>query len=267
MNGAREQSRARGAEVKSAVRVLEILELLARAREPVPLREVAAELGYPRSSTHALLQTLVARGYATKNGHERYALEDSVRHGPGWIDRAEAQLLAAARPVMEEMRDRLGETVFLGVRLPTGDVRRLEKCVSRQPVRYDTDRTTPAPAYCTAMGRTLLAHWDPVSLRRYLARVRLVAHTPLTVTDPDKLVALLARIRKQGHAVVDQEYVVGGIGVAAPVRDRAGAVVAVLNIGAVVPRFASARAQLIEGVKLGAAQVSRRLGYRPETAG
>jgi DNA-binding IclR family transcriptional regulator len=258
---------AKSGEVKSAVRVLEILELLARAREPVPLREVAAELGYPRSSTHALLQTLVARGYASKNGHERYALEDGVRHGPGWIDRAEAQLLAAARPVMEEMRDRLGETVFLGVRLPSGDVRRLEKCVSRHAVRYDTDRITPAPAYCTAMGRTMLAYWDSDALRRYLKRVRLVAHTPNTITDPEKLLVLLARIRKQGHAVVDQEYVIGGVGVAAPVRDRSGAVVAVLNIGAVVPRFAAARAQLIDGVKQGAAQVSRRLGYRPEQAG
>lgn len=253
-------------EVKSAVRVLEILELLARASEPMPLREVAAELGYPRSSTHALLQTLVSRGYASKNGHERYALDEGVRHGPGWIERAEAQLVAAARPVMEEMRDALGETVFLGVRLPSGDVRRLVKCVSRNEVRYDTDRTEPAPAYCTAMGRTMLAHWDPTSLRRYLARVRLVAHTPFTLTDRDKLLALLARIRKQGHAVVDQEYVIGGVGVAAPVRDRGGAVVAVLNLGAVVPRFAASRARLIAGVKQGAAQISRRLGYRPEQA-
>lgn len=253
-------------EVKSAVRVLEILELLARVPEPVPLREVAAELGYPRSSTHALLQTLVSRGYAVKNGHERYALDEAVRQGPGWIDRSEAQLLAAARPVMEEMRDRLGETVFLGVRLPSGDVRRLEKCVSRQAVRYDTDRPDPAPAYCTAMGRTLLAYWDPMSLRRYLARARLAAHTPLTVTDPGRLVALLARIRKQGHVVVDQEFVIGGVGIAAPVRDRDGEVVAALNIGAVAQRFAASRARLIEGVKHGAVQVSRRLGYRPEPA-
>lgn len=253
----------KGGEVKSAVRVLEILELLARMREPVPLREVAAELGYPRSSTHALLQTLVARGYATKNGHERYALDESVRQGPGWIERGEAQLVAAARPVMEEMRDALGETVFLGVRLPSGDVRRLVKCVSRHEVRYDTDRPEPAPAYCTAMGRTMLAHWDSASLTRYLKRVRLVAHTPFTVTDRDKLQALLARVRKQGHVVVDQEYVVGGVGVAAPVRGRNGVVVAVLNVGAVAPRFAAARARLIAGVKQGAAQISRRLGYRP----
>ena len=130
-------------------------------------------------------------------------------------------------------------------------------------MRYDTERTTPAPAYCTAMGRTMLAHWDPRSLERYLARVELVAHTPLTLTDRGKLVAVLARVRRQGHAVVDQEYAVGGVGVAAPVRERGGAVVAVLNIGAVAPRFAQSRARLIEGVKLAAAQISRRLGHRP----
>lgn len=249
-------------EVKSAVRTLEILELLARAREPVALKEVVLELGFPKSSAHALLQTLVSRGYATRCGTDRYALDEALRHGPGWLDRSEAQLVAAARPVMERLRDALGETVFIGVRTNSGDVRRLEKCVSRHAIRYDTDRQDPAPGYCSAMGRVMLAHWDPAAVQRYFARVRLAAHTRFTVTDRRRIVAILTQIRSAGYAVLDQEYVLGATGIAAPIRNRSGTVVAVIDVGAVAQRYAARPRAMIEGVQRAAAAISARLGHR-----
>ena len=249
-------------EVKSAVRTLEILEYLARAREPVALKDVVLELGFPKSSAHALLQTLVSRGYAARSGADRYVLDENLRQGPGWLDRSEAQIVAAARPVIESLRDALGETVFIGVRTNSGDVRRIEKCVSRHSIRSDTDRPEPAPGYCSAMGRVMLAHWNPAAVRRYLARVKMVAHSPQTVTDRRRLAAILAEIREQGYAVVDQEYVPGAVGIAAPVRNRTGAVVAVVDVGAVAQRYAAQPRAMIEGVKRAAAAISERLGHR-----
>jgi IclR family transcriptional regulator, pca regulon regulatory protein len=247
-------------EVKSAARVLDLVEYLAGCTEPVTLKQITAELGFPKSSAHALAQTLVSRGYAIQDATDRYLLVHGTSHGSS-IRAREARLVSAAHPVMERLRDGSGETVVLSVRTVRGEVKRLAKCVSRQVVRYDTDLDGPVASYCTAAGRVLLAHWEPAALEAYLARTRLTAHTPFTVTDPARLRDILAQTREHGVAVNDQEYVAGASGIAAPVRDRDGMVAAALNLGTPTARFHQRRDEIIMAVKDAAAQVSRRFGY------
>lgn len=249
-------------EVKSAARIIEVLEFLARASEPVSLKDVVNELGYPKSSAHGLLTTLVGRGYAVRHEGDRYALNEACRSGPGWIGGDEARLIAVARPLMDELRDDLGESVFLGARLRNGDVKHLAKSVSRQAIRYDTERSGPVPAYCTAMGRVLLAFWRREAVENYLSTASLVPQTPYTVTDKAALAAILANVRRDGYAISDQEMVLGGSGVAAPVWNRAGQVVAALNLGVVAPRFAEGRERMIAGVVGAARLLSARFGFK-----
>ncbi|MCC6468325.1 MAG: IclR family transcriptional regulator [Alphaproteobacteria bacterium] len=249
-------------EVKSAARVLELLELLARCPAPIALKDVVATLGIPKSSAHGLLQTLVARGYAERDGTDRYAFHESLRQSPGWVGGSEAQLLALAQPIMDQLRDELGETVFLGVRGARGDVKALGKAASRAPIRYDADLVGLRPAYCTAMGRVLLAWWDPASTEAYLTRTKLRAYTANTVTDRQKLHGLLAQVRLDGYAVLDQEYVLGGTATAAPVLHRDGTVAAALNVGTVSSRYPQAKRQIIAAVIRAAGRISQRLGYR-----
>jgi IclR family transcriptional regulator, pca regulon regulatory protein len=248
-------------EVKSAARVLELIEFLAGCSEPVSLKEITTELGYPKSSAHALAQTLVSRGYAIQDSTERYLLVHGNRHGSSFRAR-EARLLSAAHPVMESLRDRSGETVMLSVRTSRGEIKRLAKCVSRQAVRYDADLDAPAASYCTATGRVLLAYWEPAAVEAYFARTRLVAYTPFTVTDPARLREILAQVREEGVAINDQEFIAGSSGIAAPVRDREGQVAAALNLGTLTVRFHARRGEIIAAVKEAAGQVDRRFGYR-----
>jgi DNA-binding IclR family transcriptional regulator len=247
-------------EVKSAARTLELIEYLARCAEPVSLKQIVAELGYPKSSAHGLAQTLVSRGYAIQDSSERYLLIHGHRQSAA-ARASEARLLAVAHPVMEALRDRSGETVLLSVRAGDGSIKRLGKCVSRQPEHYDIDLDRPAESYCTAMGRVLLAHWEPAAIEGYLARARLVAYTPFTVTDPVRLREIFAQVREEGVAVNDQEFVPGASGIAAPVHDGAGQVTAALNLGTPVARFHSRREEIVGAVKRAAAEVNRRLGH------
>jgi len=248
-------------EIKSAARILELLEFLARASEPVALREVVDELGYPKSSAHGLLATLVGRGYAVRDESDRYALNHACRSGPGWVGGQEAQLIAAARPIMDRLRDEVGESVFLGARLRNGDVKHLAKSVSRHAIRYDTERAAPVPAYCTAMGRILLAFWRRKAAETYLATTPRLARTPFTTTKLADLRAILDGVRRDGYAISDQEMVMGGSGVAAPVWNRAGEVVAVLNLGVVTSRFHDNRERMVAAVVEGARLLSGRLGF------
>jgi len=247
-------------EVRSAARVLEILELLARIGQPVPLKDVVSALRLPKSSAHGLLQTLVARGYAQRDAADRYALAPALS-AAGWVGGPDAQLTALARPVMEALRDALRETVFLGVRGPGDDVKVLAKLLSPEIVRYDSEITPLRPAYCTAMGRVLLAFAEPGTADLYLARNKLRPLTPHTVTDPEKLRQGLVRIKRQGFDVVEEELTIGGSGAAAPIFDAQGRCQAALNVATVSHRFPMARDRIIAAVRAAADEVSRRLGH------
>lgn len=248
-------------EVKSAARMLDLLEYLAGCAEPVKLKDIVATLGFPKSSAHALAQTLVSRGYAIQDTAERYVLVHASRHRSA--TRAhEARLLSAAHPVMEQLRDVSGETVVLAVRNTRGESKRLAKCVSRQAIRFDVDLDGNSESYCTATGRLLLAHWDAALADAYLARVPLIARTPKTVTDPDAIRALFVRILEEGVSICDEEHILGSTGLAVPIRGRDGSVVAALNLGVVTTRYQSRSGELIVVLKDAGRQISERLGYR-----
>lgn len=249
-------------EVKSAVRVLELLELLARSEEPLTLRAIVSELGYPKSSTFNLLATLISRAYVVRVEPESYKIHDAFRNGPGWASGRDAQLIATAQPIMDALRDQEGETVFLGTRRRDGRVKILSKSVSRQAVRFDSDLCGTDPAYCTAMGRVLLSSWAPHRVDAYLARERLVKITDHTVIDRVQLRKILEETRRSGFGVSDQEAVPGGSGVAAPVRDSSGEVIAALNIATVSPRFDSCKDRLAQAAMRNAAELSYRLGFK-----
>ena len=254
-------------EVKSAVRVLEILEFLARAHKPMTLKTIVAELGYPKSSTFNLLATLVSRAYVVRDDTEAYRIHEAFRNGPGWSSGSDAHLIATAQPIMDALRDNEGETVFLGTRRKDGRVKLLAKSVSHQAVRFDSDLTGSDPAYCTAMGRVLLAYWQPEKTGTYLAKERIVPLTEKTVIDRVQIRRIIEDVRETGYAICDEEAVAGGSGVAAPVRDACGEVIATLNIATISSRFTSCREKMIAAVVQNAADLSARLGYKPSTTG
>jgi DNA-binding IclR family transcriptional regulator len=251
-----------GSEVKSAVRVLELLELLARSEHPMTLRAIVSELGYPKSSTYNLLATLMSRAYVVRVEPESYRIHEAFKNGPGWTSGRDAQLIATAQPIMDALRDQEGETVFLGVRRRDGRVKVLSKSVSRQAVRFDSELTGSDPAYCTAMGRVLLASWAPHRVDAYLARERLVRITEHTVIDRLQLRKVFEKAGRDGYAISDQEAVPGGSGVAAPVCDNSGEVIAALNIATVSSRFDSCRDRLAAAAIRNAAELSYRLGFK-----
>lgn len=258
-------NRENNGEVKSAVRVLEILEFLARAHKPVTLKAIVAELGYPKSSTFNLLATLVARAYVVRDDTESYKIHDAFRNGPGWCSGSDAYLIATAQPIMDAMRDNEGETVFLGARRKDGRVKLLAKSASHQVVRFDSVLTGSDPAYCTAMGRILLAHWQPEKTASYLAKERIIPLTDKTVIDRVQIRRIIDAARENGYAICDEEAVIGGSGVAAPVFDASGEVIATLNMATISSRFTACRQRMIDAVIKHAAELSARLGHKPST--
>lgn len=248
--------------VKSAARVLDLLELLSSRAEPMRLNELVAFMGIPKSSAHGLVSTLVARGYIAKDSADRYTVVESFRQGFGWVGGFEGLLTSVSAPIVEEIRNQLDETVFVCVRTEQQNARLITKAVSRQPIRYDASEQSSLPGYGTVMGRVLLAWQSSDKVDDYFARTELKPFNDKTPTTEAEIRAALQKIRTNGYGTIVDEYANGGAGIAAPIRNAAGEVVAVLDIATVTARFELRHDEMLKAVLDGAERISLRLGYR-----
>jgi DNA-binding IclR family transcriptional regulator len=232
--------------VRSASRVLDILEYFATASEDLALTTVSEAFGMPKSSTLALLRTLVMRGYVVRSERGLYALNDAFRNrGFGWGADALARLTAIAQPAMDALCEELGETVILGWLGDDGQVRFLAKSVAQAVVRYDVDLGSVSPAYCTAIGRALLSRHPRDRRDAMLTSLPRPSLTPNTVTDLDGVNARIDQAAQDGYAIVQEEYAVDGVGIAMPICYSDGTPLAALDVGCVASRFADKCTKII----------------------
>jgi DNA-binding IclR family transcriptional regulator len=195
-------------EVKSAARTVELLELLAaRGDRPARLQELADELGVPRSSMYALLQTLISRGWVrTDITGSLYGIGiRALLTGTGYLDSDPRVRLV--RPYLDEASDALGETIHMG-RLDGRDVAYLATRESHEYLRTISRVGRRFPAHAGALGKALLAERadDRLPPEPYAAL------TPNTRTTRASLAADLAGVRERGYAIDREEGVPGIVG-------------------------------------------------------
>ncbi|AUL14718.1 IclR family transcriptional regulator [Bordetella bronchiseptica] len=220
--------------VKSATRVLDLLELLSTSPSALRVMEIAEEMDIPQSSASMLLATVEARGYIEREA-DGYRIARRFSEG-GWVAGKLGVLLRAARPHMQALTEQTGESAFLGILTPAGDMQYVEKSVSQNPLRYDAELGKRA-AYATTNGLVLLAALEEEELARYFDGRKFERLTPVTITDEAVLRQELERVRRQGYASLTDSHVVGASGSAFGIRDRQGVVVAALCIIAPTERF------------------------------
>ena len=183
--------------VKTAERTLDLIELFAQERRPLSLSDLAARLGMPVSSTHALINTLLDRGYLYQAGKRLgYFPTRKLKQMSDAIADA-APLHATFGPRLAQLRDACGETVLLTKR--QGDaVTNLEVYESAQSVRFSPVVGDLKPMHSTAAGKAILSVLPAEQMIQILARLKLERHTEFTITDRVKLASDVARGRKRG---------------------------------------------------------------------
>jgi IclR family acetate operon transcriptional repressor len=204
--------------VQSVGRVLDLLEIVSDAGGEIGLSELATRSGLPLPSIHRLVRTLVQRGYMRQLPNRRYAL--GARLIPlGQV--AGSMLGTWARPVLTGLVDALGESANLAV-LDHDSAMYVGQVPSRHTMRMFTEVGRRVPVHCTGVGKALLSQLPDEQVRELLARTGMPAQTPYTITDPDVLLAELARIRRDGYALDEGEQEVGVRCVAVPVHAALG---------------------------------------------
>lgn len=248
--------------LSSVAAALRLLRLFSAEEPELGITAMAARLDVAKSTAHRLAATLVAEGFLEQNpGDGRYRLGLGL-FALGTLVRRRMDVSEQAVPQLHELGALTGETVHLAV-LHGAEILYLRNIDSPHAIRPRSYLGVRMPAHCTCEGRALLA-FSPPAVVSELLRTRLQPRTPHTVTDRDRLAQLLARVRATGHAIDDQESEPGMRGVAAPIFDAGGAVVAAVGVVGPVQRVSKpALRQLARQVTAAAGRISARLGHDP----
>lgn len=220
------------ASVQSIDRAVSILDAFTAERPVLGVSDLARVTRLSRSTTHRLLSTLLAHDLVQQvPGSAGYALGARLL-ALAEVARAKVDLRSLATPVMTALRDRTGETVGLHVVGADWSRVTIAQVESGHALRRTyTDLGTPRPIHQGAPGKLLLAFAPGEAAEELLTRP-LAAATPRTIVAPDALRRELAAIRRRGYATSLDERVEGVTGLAAPVRDHTGGVLAALSVSA-----------------------------------
>jgi len=199
--------------VKSADRVLDILQLLARQGSALSHHEIGTALGIPKSSLTQLLRNLVARGFLALD-----ALQGTYSLGPAVFELvrgsgAREGLTAHARPIVDWLAKSLGEATSFSV-LHDDEVERVCVAESRSPLSYRMAVGDSFPLYSTSAGKVILAAMPPARRNTYLRDLQLEAHTPATVKSLSDLRRQLEAAQSTQIAYSRGEHTPGVVGIA-----------------------------------------------------
>ena len=236
------------------VKGLQLLELLARSEGSLGVSDLAAKLALGKSNVHRLLQALVELGYVQKN-EPRGTYQASLKLWEvGTALASRLSVKTAALDAMERLLKNTRETVHLSV-LDGDEVVYLHKLDSPEPVRAYSEIGGRAPAHCVATGKAILA-WQTALYLGGLAG-RLQRHTPKTITDPADFLRDLERVRANGYAVNRGEWRESVWGIASPISNADGVVVAAIGVSGPASRIKPAHIkELASDVMAAAAAVS-----------
>jgi IclR family KDG regulon transcriptional repressor len=250
--GERETSIRRGVEVLLSLASDESL-----SGGGLGVTQIADLLGREKSQVSRALKALSEYGLVERNKDSSYRL--------GWQLYALAQLagerrlLDAATPMMRRMAHLLGERVHLSVLQGTETLTVISESPGRS-VETTGWAGRVTPAYCTSAGRALLLDWQVDEIAAAFANVEFVALGPKTVGSPVELAAAVNEARGHGFVVVDEEFEPDLIGVAVPVRDPSGSIIASLNVSAPRYRFIERVTAAAQELVTVSAELTRELG-------
>ncbi|HXW82250.1 MAG TPA: IclR family transcriptional regulator [Acidimicrobiales bacterium] len=244
--------------VKSAERVLAILEYLATNREAT-FSSITRDLALPNSSAHELLRTMARRRFIELDPiNRRFCLGIRAWEiAQGYT--AASNLVVLARPLMQELTARTLETVQLACLDGLENVY-LAISESPHPMKLVSKPGGRLPAHATGLGKVLLASLPEDELARRLDGVELARFTERTIVDVEALGLELVRIRARGFGEDNEEYVVGCRCIAMPIRGPELGVVAAMSVSVPTPRFNQAVARWIrEALAKAVAELESRL--------
>jgi len=252
---------------QSLARGLAILSSFHSDRPLIGVSELSRGLELSRSTVHRYVATLAKLGYLQQDpDSKRYRLGPKVLD-LGFSALNSMDLLEVSAPHLRRLSDETQRTVNVAI-LDGTDVVYIERCRAARPGQQEIDLNLHVgarlPAYCTAMGKAILAFVSEERLEEVIERIEFVPRGPNTLTDSTAFRAELDKVRASGIAINDEELAYGLRSIAAPIYSQSGDVLAALNLA--IHRTIVSMEELVErfapAVIQTAADISLSMGHR-----
>ena len=251
-----------GRNIQSVSRALMIMELLSKCHNGEKLTVISQKLDLNKSTTHSLISTLEHMGYVQQDQETaRYSLGLKLFE-LGQVVHANMDLRNIAMPFLRELALKFSETVHLAI-LSKDEIVYIDKVDTSRSIRIGSQIGGRNAAYCTGVGKVLLAGLSDNELSDTLATVKFEKLTANTIADKEELLKHLVNIRNNGFAMDQEEIEVGLTCVAAPIKNHRGKVIAGISVSGPSSRMQADVFDLMtKDVMDTALQISRRLGYK-----
>ncbi len=217
----------------SLARGLAVIRAFADQRRSLTIAQISHRTGIPRAAVRRCLYTLKQLGYVDSESNNFTLKPKILTLGYSYL--SSTPLTISAQPCLNGISRTLNESCSLAV-LDDNEVLYVSRSATSRIMSVALNTGSRLPAYCTSLGRVMLAHMSDEALNAYLGRVKLKAFTPRTVVSVKRLKEILAEVRRNGYVIVEEELEVGLRSIAVPVRGASGNVLAALNIGAQATR-------------------------------
>jgi IclR family pca regulon transcriptional regulator len=221
----------------SLARGLAVIQAFSQKKRQLTISQVSAKTGFSRAAVRRCLYTLAKLGFAGSDDNRHFYLRPRVLAlGHSYI--SSMPLATAAQPILEHFSRLMHESCSIAT-LDGLDIVYVARANVTRIMAIDLGVGSRLPAFCTSMGRVLLAHLPPDELESLLARIQFTSYTERTIVTGDKLRPVLRLVLRNGYSIVDQELELGLRSMAVPIQNPSGKVVAAVNVGAHAQRVSN----------------------------
>lgn len=212
---------------------LSVIEAFDATNSRLSITDISRITGLERATARRCLLTLAGLGYADYDGKFFTLSPRILRLGHSYL--SSTPLPRLMQPFLDQLSEKTGESASASV-LDGNEIVYIARASHKRVMSINLNPGSRLPAYCSSMGRVLLASMAEDEVRRILENSNRQANTPKTKTTLADLMAELQHVREQGYAVIDQELEIGLCSIAVPVRNMRGTTIAAINVGAQAAR-------------------------------
>jgi len=207
---------------------LSVIEAFSAERARLSIAEVSTLTGLDRATSRRCLLTLSELGYADYDGKYFRLTPRILRLGTACL--ATMPLPNMVQPLLDSLSAEIGQSTSVSI-IDDWEIVYVARAAQNRLMSISLMPGSRLPAYCTSMGRVLLAALPDDAVRNILKNHPPLRRTDKSITDPNKIIELLARIRADGYAIIDQEIEIGLRSIAVPLFDSRNRIIAALNVG------------------------------------
>ncbi|MEP3276930.1 MAG: IclR family transcriptional regulator [Stappiaceae bacterium] len=243
--------------IPTNLRLLLVLEEVARAGVPLTPTDVNAKIGLPKPTIHRLFGTLEAEGFLQRELDGRtYTVGRRLRTMSTHV-LSSLRVRTARLAVLNAVAEKIGETCNIAV--PDREAMiYLDRVETKWPLRIQLPIGSHVPFYCTASGKMYLSTLEKRHLERYLGATSFEAHTEQTLTDPASLNEEIQKTRERGYALDNEEFMDGMIAIAVPIHDDQNRLLSTISFHAPTQRLSLDQSHVyIDTLKHAAGEISK----------